>query len=75
MYYFIFYILGVLSFCLWDACIGFGYDFDGYHTPPLPIVAVFWFISIPILLLCGFVRLCIYLKEARIKRQNKKETQ
>lgn len=73
--YFVIYILGVLSFCLWDACVGLGVDFDGYQNPPLAIVAGLWFISIPILLMYNFVRLCVYLKDIRIERQKKEEKQ
>lgn len=73
MILFILYILGGISFCLWDACIGWGIDFDGFHTPPLGVVAGLWFISVPILLVYNFVILCYYLKNNRIERQKKKE--
>lgn len=75
MYYFIFYILGVLSFCLWDSFVGWGIDFDGFHTPPYVVVAGFWFISVPILLVYNFARLCEYFKDARIERQKKEKKQ
>jgi small-conductance mechanosensitive channel len=73
--YFIIYILGVLSFCLWDACIGWGATFDGYQNPPLVLVAFLWFISIPILLMYNFVKLCNYIKDTRIERQEKEKKQ
>lgn len=66
---FILYVCGLISFILWDACIGFGVDFDGTYNPPLFLVALFWFITVPCLLVYGFTKLCSYLKNARLKRE------
>lgn len=73
MFFFITYIVGVISFCLWDSFVGWGIEFDGFHTPPYAVVAGLWFISIPILLVYNFARLCAYLKDARIERQKKEK--
>lgn len=67
----IIYIVGIILFYLWDACIGWGYDFEEPGNPHVAVAALLWFISVPILMIHNFIRLCDYLKEARQKRQNR----
>ena len=63
------YISAIIGFCLFDALVGLGYDFDGYKDPPLALVAVFWPIAVPILAVFGFARYTRNLKETRIAKQ------
>jgi hypothetical protein len=67
------YIIGVLSFFLWDSFVGWGVDLDGFYNPPLPLAAGLWFISIPILMMYNFIRLCQHIKDTRVERQKKEK--
>lgn len=63
------YIIGIVLFCLWDAAVGFGVDFDGHEQPPLALVAAFWPAAIPILLINSYANFLSSLKEKRIKKE------
>lgn len=66
----IIYVIGFILFCLWDAFIGFGniVEFDGYDAPPVFLVAWFWFIAVPVLLLFAFFDVLCSIKHSRKER-------
>lgn len=70
--YLIIYIGMVIAVCLWDSLVGFGIEFDGRENPPLFLIAMFWFISIPTILIFAFGYFLSYLKQKRIERNKKK---
>jgi hypothetical protein len=67
------YIIGIPLFYLGDAAIGYGVDFDGFETPPLSVVASFWPIAVPILLIHKFGKICVNLKTKRKEKESRKE--
>jgi hypothetical protein len=67
------YILAALLFCLWDAAIGFGFEWNGEDTPPLILAAVLWPIGLLIAMVSVFLKLCLNIKDARLARTNRKQ--
>ena len=63
------YVFAIIGFCLFDALVGFGFEFDGYNAPPLAVAAIFWPIAVPILLVFGFATYMEGLKKTRIAKQ------
>jgi hypothetical protein len=59
------WILGMVSFALYDAYIGFGYEFDGNDWAPLPLAVLLWPVT---LVFVGFHRALDSLKATRNKR-------
>jgi hypothetical protein len=60
-----------VGFLLWDAKIGFGFEWDGEQYPPLPLAALFWWITLPFVAMSSFVT---SLDEAKKVRKKKEET-
>ena len=60
MIYLFLYVIGFISVYLWDAFVGFGYEFDGGSLPPLFLVASFWPITIVAFSIIYFVSLISY---------------
>jgi len=70
------YIAMILGFCLWDAYIGTGVNWDGYYNDvPLPLAAIFWWIAIPIIALMRFVDLTKGIKATRELKKKLAEKQ
>ena len=69
------YILAVFLFYLWDAAIGFGFEWDGHnsHSPPLELMALLWPIGLFIAMISVFGSLCDNIKKARLARTNRKQ--
>lgn len=64
------YMVVALLFCIFDAAIGFGIEFDGYQAPPLGLVALFWPLAIPIMMLIAFIIFLEKIKKKRINKEN-----
>lgn len=55
---------------VWDAVVGFGYDFNGKENPPVGLVCWCWMFSLPTIL---FFRFEDWLKKVKTKRLTKEE--
>lgn len=64
------YVAVALGFLLWDAKIGFGFEWDGENYPPLALAAVFWWITLPYVFASKFVG---HLDKAKTERNKKEE--
>jgi hypothetical protein len=65
------YLAVMVGFLLWDAKVGFGFEWDGYDYPPLFLAAGFWWITLPYV----FVRKAVvYLDNAKKQRAEKEQT-
>lgn len=54
---------------LWDAYIGFGFEFpDIDHGPNAAICAVFWPLALPIILMISFGKAVMSVKERRLEK-------
>lgn len=58
---FIIYCVMTLGVLAYDIFIGFDFDLDGNNLPPLALAALFWWITIPILLFVQSYRRVKYL--------------
>jgi hypothetical protein len=67
------YSLGVIGFVVWDALVGFPFEFDGGTSPPIFLAAMFWFIALPICVFAGLQWSLEGVKNRRIERQEKKQ--
>lgn len=63
------YILAIIAFCVWDAFVGFPFEWDGYKNPPLALAAVFWPLTVPIVLVAAISNFLFNVKEARLKKE------
>jgi len=66
---FVSYLLMAMAFCAWDAFIGLPVEFDGRENPPLVLVAAFWPVAAPILVLVSFANFLGRVKEKREYRE------
>jgi hypothetical protein len=67
------YILGIIIFNVWDAFIGFGFEFPDISEGPNAILcSVLWPISLPIIMLIVFGNAMSKIKEHRIERKEEK---
>ena len=63
------YALVALGIILWDAYIGFGFEFpDWDHGPNVVVCAVCWPIALPIILLITFGKVVMSVKERRVEK-------
>lgn len=63
------YAAVLFGFLLWDAKIGFGFEWDGESYPPLFLAAVFWWITLPYVAASKFVTHLDKTKEVRKKKE------
>jgi len=80
MIYFILYLIGLPLIPLWDAYIGFWFDFPEIEEGPNAVCAgILWPIALPILALIGFVvsfsRFCDKVRDKRLAREEIKDKQ
>lgn len=73
MFWVLGYILVAVAIVLWDAYIGFGFEFPSIEDGPNAVVAgVFWPIGLPIILMIVFSNIVENAKERRIDRAREK---
>lgn len=60
------YLAGIVAMLLWDAYIGFGFDFDGINYPPLGLALMFWPLAFPVAFMIGFSEKLDGVKRKRI---------
>jgi len=63
------YVAVALGFLLWDAKVGFGFEWDGENYPPLILAATFWWITLPYVFASKFVGHLDKVKEERKKKE------
>lgn len=63
------YVAVALGFLLWDAKVGFGFEWDGESYPPLLLAAVFWWITLPFVFASKFTTHLDKMKEERKKKE------
>lgn len=68
--FFIVWFSGILIFLLFEAIIGVGIDLDSEEYPGAIFTAVFWPITIPLIIMYHFMSLVSFLKRRRISRLN-----
>lgn len=75
MTYILYYVIGIIVFQLWDAFIGFGFDFydDIREGPTAWLAALFWPAVFPIALIAGFGNFCAKIKSKRKEKSKQKE--
>lgn len=66
------YIAVTICFIAWDAFIGLGYNSNDPELPPLSLVALFWPLSIPLLIWCSVLDKLDAIKVNRINRERKR---
>ena len=64
------YAAVALGFLLWDAKIGFGFEWDGEDYPPLLLAAIFWWITLPYVFASKLVG---HLDKVKYERKKKEE--
>lgn len=64
----IIWILGMVAFALYDAYVGFGYEFDGVIWPPLLLAVLFWPITLAFVALHRSLDTLDAAKKRRIAR-------
>jgi len=64
-----FYIAVSFGFILWDAKVGFGFEWDGDDYPPLILAAIFWWVTIPYASISKFIDHLDKVKEDRKKKE------
>jgi hypothetical protein len=62
------YLSGIVAMLLWDAYIGFGFDFDGNDYPPFGLALIFWPLAFPIAFFIGFAGKLEGVKRKRIDK-------
>ncbi len=68
------YLAVALAVPLWDAFIGFGFEFPDIRDGPNAVLAgVFWPIGIPIILMICFSTFLERAKKSRLNRQAQRE--
>lgn len=67
------YFLMMMAFYAWDAFIGFPVEFDGHDQPPLLLVAAFWPIAVPIIILYKFSLSLEQVKRKRVVKEKQLE--
>lgn len=74
MIYLLIYIAITLAIPLWDAYIGFGFEFPEIEEGPNAVLAgLFWPIGLPIILIITFSIQLEKAKQNRLRQQEKKE--
>jgi len=67
------YFATVMGFCIWDAKVGFGFEWDGFDRPPLVLAAFFWPITLPYAFFMWFSKALTRAKKARLAREAEQE--
>jgi hypothetical protein len=68
------YVLGILGFITYEALVGFGdIDFDGESNPPSWLLGLFWFLSIPVLMIYLFSQRLNNAKQKRLEAEKEKQ--
>jgi hypothetical protein len=63
------YAAVTVGFLLWDAKIGFGFEWDGESYPPLFLAATFWWITLPYVFASKFAGHLDKVKDVRKKKE------
>lgn len=63
------YIIGIIVFPIWEACIGFNIDWEDRDAPTIVFASFLWFISLPIILIISFGKWFIKTRNKRISKE------